>query len=78
MWQASWADAASELLGQYEEVVRSNLPLRQERATIVVVVTQICRAVLFAALAFYLLRTSYLYKLLLPMLKELRDELGLG
>lgn len=61
--KASWADATTELLQQYEATIEKNLPNRVELASYTRVFNQFLKAALFTAFTFWLLR-GYTHKVL--------------
>ena len=54
--QASWRDATTELIAQYEKAIEANLPHRMELATIGAVVTNLMRVALVGLLIWWVLR----------------------
>ncbi|EOD07966.1 hypothetical protein EMIHUDRAFT_453232 [Emiliania huxleyi CCMP1516] len=54
--QASWRDATTELIAQYEKAIEANLPHRMELATIGAVVTNLMRVALVGLLIWWALR----------------------
>jgi len=54
--KASWRDATTELIAQYEKAIEANLPHRMELATIGAVVTNLMRVALVGLLIWWALR----------------------
>lgn len=56
--KASWADATVELVAQYEQMVKDNLPYRRELATYTTAFNHFVRAMLVAAALWLLMRAE--------------------
>jgi len=61
--KASWHDATTELLSQYEDAIDENLPHRQELASYTRIFNQFGRAALVTGLTYWMLR-AYTTKIL--------------
>ena len=55
--KASWRDATNELVRQYKEIINSNLPNRQVRATIMGALDSLLRAILGTLCAYWVVRS---------------------
>jgi len=54
--KASWADAADDLLAQYQQAIQANLPYRQELASFTHAFNQLARAALICLFMWWLLK----------------------